>query len=90
MEIKKSKERITILTTIDKTPNKYFKIVFEHTENKDLKYGNINDINVLRENLRINCISEDIISMYIDNYEDSLLERRKLVARKIQTYYNTL
>jgi hypothetical protein len=57
LEIKKSKERITILTTIDKTPNKYFKIVFEQTENKDLKYGNINDINVLRENLRINCIS---------------------------------
>ncbi len=74
----------------DKAPNEYFKIVFEQTETKDLRYGNISDIDMLKENLRINCIPENIISMDADNYEEFLLERRKLMAKKIQTYYNTL
>ncbi|HOF16959.1 MAG TPA: DUF262 domain-containing protein [Bacteroidales bacterium] len=80
----------TNISVGDRAPNEYFKIVFEQTENKDLKYGNISDINVLRENLRTNCIPEDIISMNINNYEDFLLERRKLMAKKIQKYYNSL
>ena len=70
--------------------SEYFNIVFEQTETKDLKYGNISDINVLRENLKANCIPENIISMDVDNYEDFLLERRKLMAKKIQTYYHAL
>jgi hypothetical protein len=74
----------------DKAPNEYFKTVFEQTDNKDLKYGNISDIDVLKENLRINCIPENIISMDADKYEDFLLERRKLMAKKIQAYYHTL
>ena len=74
----------------DKAPNEYFKTVFEQTENKDMKYGNISDIDVLKENLRINCIPENIISMDADKYEDFLLERRKLMAKKIQAYYHTL
>ena len=80
----------TNISVGDRAPNEYFKIVFEQTENKDLKYGNISDINVLREKLRTNCIPEDIISMNINNYEDFLLERRKLMAKKIQKYYNSL
>ncbi|NLK49009.1 MAG: DUF262 domain-containing protein [Bacteroidales bacterium] len=80
----------TNISVGDKAPSEYFNIVFEQTETKDLKYGNISDINVLRENLKANCIPENIISMDVDNYEDFLLERRKLMAKKIQTYYHAL
>ncbi len=80
----------TNISVGDKAPGEYFKIVFEQTETKDLKYGNISDMNVLRENLKANCIPENIISMDVDDYEEFLLERRKLMAKKIQAYYSTL
>ncbi|HPB57797.1 MAG TPA: DUF262 domain-containing protein [Bacteroidales bacterium] len=74
----------------EKAPNEYFKTVYEQTVSKDLKYGNISDMSLLKENLKINCIPVDIISMDASHYEDFLLERRKLMAQKIKTYYNAL
>ena len=74
----------------DKAPNDYFKTVFEQCETKTLKFGNIIDIDVLKDNLRTNCIPEDIIYLNADIYENFLLERRKLMAKKIKKYYYSL
>lgn len=80
----------TNISVGEKAPNDYFKTVFEQTETKELKYGNITDVDLLKENLKINCIPENISSMNVENYEDFLLERRKLMAMKIKEYYKSL
>jgi len=45
---------------------------------------------LLKENLSINCIPENIVNMDASHYEDFLLERRKLMAKKIKNYYYSL
>ena len=74
----------------EKAPNEYFKTIFEQCISKDMKFGNITDINSLKENLKINCIPENIVSMDVAHYEEFLLERRKLMAKKIKEYFNSL
>lgn len=74
----------------EKAPTEYFKIVFDQCISKDMKFGNIADTKLFIENLRINCIPEDVLSMDATHYEDFLLERRKLMAKKIKNYYYSL
>jgi hypothetical protein len=74
----------------EKAPCEYFKIIFEQCETKVLKYGNITEIEILKDNLKDNCIPKDIVLMNVDNYDDFLLERRKLMAKKIKEYYYKL
>lgn len=74
----------------DKSPIEYFKIVHAQCETKSLKYGNIADPDILKENLKSNCIPESILSMDYNDYDEFLLERRKLMARKIKDYYYKL
>lgn len=74
----------------EKAPNEYFITVFEQCVSKELKYGNISDIALLKKNLSINCIPENIVSMDASHYEDFLLKRRKLMANKIKEYYYSL
>ena len=83
-------DTLTNISVGDKAPADYFRIVFEQCETKDLKYGNIMDIEVLKENLKTNCIPENIISLNVENYESFLLERRKSMAKKIKKYYYSL
>ena len=77
----------TNISVGEKAPNEYFKMLFEQCETKVLKYGNITDQEILRENLKENCIPENIVSMSVENYDEFLLERRKLMAKKIREYY---
>lgn len=74
----------------EKAPSEYFRTVFDQCISKELKYGNLSDTALLIENLSINCIPENIVSMDASRYEDFLLERRKLMAKKIKDYYYSL
>jgi hypothetical protein len=74
----------------EKAPNEYFNVVFEQCNSGNLKYGNISELEVLRKNLELNCIPNDIVKMDVSNYDEFLLERRKLMANKIKKYYNSL
>mgnify|MGYP001132523843 CR=1 FL=1 len=38
----------------------------------------------------MNCIPEDIFEMDIENYDDFLMRRRTLMAKKIKDYYLSL
>ncbi len=74
----------------EKAPNDYFKTVFEQGNSKQMKFGNISETALLIENLKTNCIPENIVFMDASHYEDFLLERRKLMAKKIKDYYYSL
>lgn len=73
----------------DKAPEKYFQELVDQCNGGTKKYGGITDINELRANLRMNCIPDAILNGPLD-YEIFLESRRKLMAEKIKTYFQTL
>lgn len=73
-----------------KSPREYMGAVMEQTNGGELMYGGITDRNDLDENLRQSCIPNGFEKMEIDDYESFLKERRKLMAKKIKEYYNSL
>lgn len=73
-----------------KAPNLYFKQLLDQCENGQPVYGRIVDKKELMENLEKHAIPLDIFDMTIDNYEEFLLKRRKLMATKIESYYKGL
>lgn len=74
----------------DDSPNIYFSKVFEQCETGIAVYGNITDKALLLKNLQQNCIPETILQMEHTDYEEFLVERRKLMAKKIKKYYYSL
>ena len=73
-----------------KAPNEYMHSIIEQCNGKKNKYGAIEEIEDLYKNMEENCIPKSFVNMTIDNYEEFLKERRKLMAQKIKEYYNTL
>lgn len=74
----------------NKAPNVYFGEAFEQCETQTIKVGAITDNQQLLENLKANCIPENVKDMDESNYSDFLAERRKMMAEKIKNYYNSL
>ena len=74
----------------NKSPNIYFNELKQQCEGNPLKYGAIAEMSDLRENLNENCIPQDIFEMTIENYNEFLDARRKLMAKKIKEYYYSL
>lgn len=74
----------------NRPPCEYFGIVFNQCETKVNVYGNINDKAKLYENFAANSIPKNIFTMDYKHYEEFLLERRKLMAKKIKEYYYSL
>lgn len=74
----------------DDAPCLYFGKAFEACERGESAYGNINGKSALEVNLEVNCIPLDIIDMEHTNYDSFLEKRRKMMAKKIQDYYNNL
>ncbi len=73
-----------------KAPKEYFAGVIDQCNGGQLKYGSIDSMEELKNNLKSNCIPESIFEMTIDDYEDFLKQRRKLMAQKIEQYYKSL
>ena len=74
----------------NKAPETYFSEVLEQCHSGELKYGAIANKEELSKNLEENCIPESVFSMTIENYQEFLVERRKLMAKKIKAYYYSL
>ena len=64
----------------DKSPDKYFNELIEQCNNGEIKYGGINNIDELNNNLNENCIPREVFNMNIDNYNEFLELRRRLMA----------
>lgn len=74
----------------DKSPETYFKQVLDQCQGGVQSYGGIDNIPDLHKNLEMNCIPLSIFEMSIVDYDAFLLERRRLMARKIKAYYFSL
>ncbi|NLA43860.1 DUF262 domain-containing protein [Candidatus Saccharibacteria bacterium] len=73
-----------------KAPDEYFTVAMEQCSSEDAKIGTITKKDQLFENLRENCIPENIFDMTYQAYPDFLLARRKMMADKIHQYYDAL
>ena len=74
----------------DDAPYVYFGKAFEACDKGNSAYGNISTRSELLENLKDNCIPADIVTMEHSDYISFLVQRRKMMAKKIQDYYNNL
>lgn len=73
-----------------KPPEEYFLQVNEQCKNGQIRYGGINNLEQLKENLDSHCIPQGMETKTVDDYDDFLKERRNLISAKIRKYYNTL
>ena len=73
-----------------KAPKVYFNEARKQCETGNLMIGSINNYDQLMENLKINCIPEDVFDMDYMSYPKFLEKRRSLMARKIRAYYEAL
>jgi hypothetical protein len=73
-----------------KAPNLYFKAAFDQCTTKAMSIGTIDELEKLQQNLKQNCIPDTIVDFNASNYEAFLIQRRKLMADKIKTYYLSL
>ena len=74
----------------DKSPSVYFKALCDQCDGGPKKYGAITDIKELNANLVNNCIPVSMLSDTVFDYSDFLEERRRLMAEKLKTYFNSL
>ncbi|MBA2668991.1 MAG: DUF262 domain-containing protein [Gemmatimonadetes bacterium] len=73
-----------------KPPSVYFQELLAQCNGGPKKYGGIRDMDELKENLRQHCIPEAIFDELAEDYEGFLAERRKLMAKRIKTYFAKL
>jgi hypothetical protein len=74
----------------NKAPETYFAEMRIQCNGGEKKYGGITDETQLRENLRTNCIPEEMLEGQFMEYEDFLAERRKLMALRIKKWLEVL
>ena len=74
----------------DDAPNVYFGKVLNQCDGGNIVLGNIADRDLLATNLEENCIPQNIMNMTVENYDEFLTERRKMMAALIQKYYERL
>lgn len=74
----------------NKSPRIYFNDLKTQLEGQELIYGGITNEDELKLNLMENCIPNSITDSEVDDYKLFLLERRKMMTKKIHRYYTTL
>jgi hypothetical protein len=71
----------------NKPPKEYFKILQDQISNGSLSLSGIHNDDLLKDNLKSNCVPDDISEMTIDDYPTFLHKRRLLMAEKLKEYY---
>ncbi len=74
----------------DDAPEVYFARLAEQCRAGARRYGGISDEPEMRANLRASCLPESLLDGVIPPYDVFLEQRRGLMARKIQTYFQGL
>ena len=73
-----------------KAPKDYFSDALRQCGGEEAVCGSILDEQVLRQNLAMNCIPEEVFEMDYTRYAEFLEKRRALMAKKIRKYYENL
>ncbi len=74
----------------NKPPKDYFEVVKTQMLNGNQQVSGLSNEQQLLDNLKMNCVPTEIQLMSIDDYNDFLTLRRKLMATKIKEYYHSL
>lgn len=74
----------------NKSPIDYFELILRQMNENNLLVSGISAELELYENLKMNCVPLELMKMSIDEYNDFLVLRRKLMANKIKEYYFSL
>jgi hypothetical protein len=74
----------------DKPPERYFQELAEQCTGGPKVYGGITDTSELHANLAMNCLPESLLGGAPPTYDDFLESRRKLMALKIKTWFESL
>ncbi|MBR2835635.1 MAG: hypothetical protein IKE43_08020 [Coriobacteriales bacterium] len=83
-------ERRINIKIADKRVGEYFTEARDACISGNTYFGDISDINALMKNLQDNCIPENIFGMDARNYSDFLIQRRKLMSKRIEAYFKGL
>jgi hypothetical protein len=74
----------------NKPPKEYFELIKTQIQDNNQQVSGLATEQQLLDNLKMNCVPTEIQEMSIDDYNDFLTIRRKLMAQKIKEYYQTL
>jgi hypothetical protein len=74
----------------NKPPKDYFETVKSQILNGSQQVSGLSNEQQLLDNLKMNCVPTEIQQMSIDDYNQFLILRRKLMATKIKEYYHSL
>jgi len=74
----------------NKPPKDYFEVITKQILEQNQQVSGITTEQQLFANLKMNCVPTDILQMNIEDYNDFLISRRRLMATKIKDYYFTL
>ncbi|MEN2436761.1 DUF262 domain-containing protein [Weeksellaceae bacterium A-14] len=74
----------------NKQPKDYFNLIKTQMQDGNQVVSGLSSEQELLDNLKMNCVPTEIMEMNIDDYQNFLTLRRKLMARKIKEYYNSL
>lgn len=74
----------------DNSPKVYLAEIKKQIEKNQNDISGITNMEDLVKNLKMNCVPEEISEMDFNNYDDFLMKRRKLMAKKIRDYYYSL
>ncbi|MCB9447117.1 MAG: DUF262 domain-containing protein [Flavobacteriales bacterium] len=71
----------------NKPPKEYFEQIKTQMIENNKQVSGISTELELMDNLKQNCVPIEIMEMNIDDYQDFLMQRRKLMANKMKDYY---
>ncbi|WP_347273115.1 DUF262 domain-containing protein [Candidatus Kuenenia sp.] len=71
----------------NKPPKDYFDLLKTQMTENNRQVSGISTEQELLDNLKLNCVPTELMEMTIDDYQDFLALRRKLMANKMRDYY---
>jgi hypothetical protein len=74
----------------DRAPREYFSEMLDNCKKGRSVYGAITDVDELKDNYKTHCIPDGMENMTVENYQEFLNERRRLISLKIRDYYKKL
>jgi len=74
----------------NKPPKDYFEVITTQMQDNNKQVSGLSTQQELFDNLHMNAVPTGIMQMSIDDYNDFLTARRKLMSTKIKEYYHSL